>query len=183
MKPRPLVLWLVALLASLPSSYASISRSTRSDHEVVQLTAACLAFQLEYRAYPAENNWIEELTAQSGATLNTRKILFIDIPVLYDAQRKSLPRHFFLDPWQHPYVYHYPGTQNTNESDIYSMGADGKTATGGNDMDDINNWNKDRPWHRYYSRQPFIRPMMIGGSLVIMVAVLWAVGRKRGRRQ
>ena len=50
-----------------------------------------------------------------------------------------------LDPWSHPYVYRCPGTHHTNSFDIYSCGPDGKSASGGDDPDDINNWNPSSP--------------------------------------
>jgi general secretion pathway protein G len=41
-----------------------------------------------------------------------------------------------LDPWDHPYVYVYPGRHNTTGYDLYSMGPDGQDGT----ADDIGNW-------------------------------------------
>jgi general secretion pathway protein G len=43
-----------------------------------------------------------------------------------------------LDPWSRPYVYKYPGEQNTVGYDLLSMGKDG--AEGGGD--DITNWQE-----------------------------------------
>lgn len=45
------------------------------------------------------------------------------------------------DLWHHDYVYRYPGIHNTNGFDIYSCGYDGISKTGGDDLDDINNWD------------------------------------------
>jgi general secretion pathway protein G len=42
-----------------------------------------------------------------------------------------------LDPWDHPYVYRCPGTNNPNGFDLLSMGADGHEGGG----DDIDNWS------------------------------------------
>lgn len=47
--------------------------------------------------------------------------------------KKSLP----LDPWQHPYVYRYPGAHG--DYDILSFGRDGKPGGEGEDAD-VNNW-------------------------------------------
>ncbi len=45
----------------------------------------------------------------------------------------------FLDPWNNPYVYRYPGTHPGYDYDIYSRGKDGKV--GGESFDaDITNW-------------------------------------------
>jgi general secretion pathway protein G len=50
-----------------------------------------------------------------------------------------------IDPWGYDYVYRYPGIHNTNSFDLYSCGADGISKSGGNDLDDINNWDADSP--------------------------------------
>lgn len=44
-----------------------------------------------------------------------------------------------LDPWGNPYVYVYPGKNNTDGYDLMSTGPDGRA--GGND--DINNWESE----------------------------------------
>lgn len=43
-----------------------------------------------------------------------------------------------LDPWDHPYVYRCPGTNNPNGFDLLSMGPDGHEGGG----DDIDNWTQ-----------------------------------------
>jgi general secretion pathway protein G len=50
-----------------------------------------------------------------------------------------------IDPWGHDYVYRCPGIHNTNGYDLYSLGRDGKSKTGGNDPDDI--CNLEKPVH------------------------------------
>jgi len=49
------------------------------------------------------------------------------------------------DPWNHDYVYQFPGVHNTNTYDLYSLGPDGVSKTLGADPDDIANWEK--PFH------------------------------------
>ncbi len=44
-----------------------------------------------------------------------------------------------FDPWEHPYVYKFPGIHNPGRFDIYSLGPDGKEGGG----DDIGNWSND----------------------------------------
>ncbi len=46
-----------------------------------------------------------------------------------------------IDPWGNVYVYRCPGIHNTNGYDLYSCGFDGISKSGGDDLDDINNWN------------------------------------------
>jgi general secretion pathway protein G len=41
-----------------------------------------------------------------------------------------------VDPWQHPYVYVFPGRNNSTGYDLYSWGPDGQDGT----ADDIGNW-------------------------------------------
>jgi type II secretion system protein G len=44
------------------------------------------------------------------------------------------------DRWGHEYVYRFPGVHNRNGFDIYSLGPDGKSKTGGDDPDDVRTW-------------------------------------------
>jgi general secretion pathway protein G len=55
---------------------------------------------------------------------------YIDLP--------KVPR----DSWGHEYVYHFPAIHSTNAYDLYSLGPDGISKSGGNDPDDICNWEK-----------------------------------------
>ena len=48
------------------------------------------------------------------------------------------------DPWGHDYVYACPGVHNTNGFDVYSLGPDGASKSGGEDYDNISNWPKRR---------------------------------------
>jgi general secretion pathway protein G len=50
-----------------------------------------------------------------------------------------------IDPWGNAYVYHCPGIHNTNSYDLYSCGYDGISKSGGEDLDDINNWDPHSP--------------------------------------
>lgn len=49
------------------------------------------------------------------------------------------------DPWGNEYVYRFPGSHNTNGIDLYSCGFDGISKSGGDDLDDINNWDPGSP--------------------------------------
>lgn len=62
------------------------------------------------------------------------------------------------DPWGHDYVYHCPGIHNTNGYDLYSTGPDGISKNGGNDADDINNWDPRSPrGGNFAAFDPFIK--------------------------
>jgi general secretion pathway protein G len=54
------------------------------------------------------------------------------------------------DPWDHDYVYRCPGVHNPDGFDLFSCGPDGVSKSGGDDVDDINNWNPDS-----YTRKTF----------------------------
>lgn len=41
-----------------------------------------------------------------------------------------------IDPWRRPYRYKSPGTHNTEDYDLYSLGPDGQEGT----SDDVTNW-------------------------------------------
>jgi general secretion pathway protein G len=43
-----------------------------------------------------------------------------------------------IDPWNNRYQYKYPGTNNPNGYDLYSIGKDGIEGTD----DDVGNWQK-----------------------------------------
>src|ERR1035441_1482688 len=49
------------------------------------------------------------------------------------------------DVWKHDYAYRCPGIHNTNGYDLYSCGFDGFSRSGGDDLDDINNWDPASP--------------------------------------
>jgi hypothetical protein len=52
--------------------------------------------------------------------------------------QKGIPK----DPWGNDYVYVIPGENDDKlDFDLYSLGEDRQSATGGNDPDDINNWD------------------------------------------
>lgn len=55
------------------------------------------------------------------------------------------PSQIPVDVWGHAYVYRCPGIHNTNSYDLYSVGPDGVSKSGGGDPDDINNWDPKWP--------------------------------------
>ena len=50
-----------------------------------------------------------------------------------------------VDTYGNPYVYRCPGIHNTNGYDLYSCGSDGISKSGGDDLDDFNNWDPNSP--------------------------------------
>ncbi len=85
-----------------------------------------------------------------------------------------------LDLWGNPYVYRSPGTQGTNAYEIYSMGADRRSKSGGNDPDDINLWD-DADTHRekyrkYYGGSVWPRPVEFILGFGVLCFLLWLIG-------
>lgn len=70
------------------------------------------------------------------------------------------------DPWGNNYVYRCPGIHNTNGYDLYSTGPDGKSKSGGNDPDDINNWDINSPHGGDFSAHD---PLPEIASLLLMI--------------
>lgn len=90
------------------------------------------------------------------------------------------------DPWGNDYVYRCPGIHNKNGYDLYSCGADGISKNGGDDIDDINNWDTASPHSGNYSRLSWTShflgrltnsPPLIQFVLVFQVVPLLGLGR------
>jgi len=73
-------------------------------------------------------------------------------------------------PWKGDFVYRCPGIHNANSYDIYSCGFDGISKSGGDDLDDINNWDHPSPHggNDFY----FNRFQMITGSIGFQLLLL-----------
>ena len=63
--------------------------------------------------------------------------------------------HGFSDVWGNPFRIVEHGGQGEASIQLYSCGIDGVSASGGNDLDDINSWNFDR--QNYYGKFDVIR--------------------------
>jgi len=83
------------------------------------------------------------------------------------------------DRWKHDFVYTYPGTHNTNGFDLYSKGPDGVSKSGGEDLDDINNWGASSPHRGVVSSirsGTFPRWFISGaGVLVLLFVFIWRI--------
>jgi general secretion pathway protein G len=83
------------------------------------------------------------------------------------------------DPWGHAYVYCCPGVHNTNSFDIYSCGPDGKSKSGGNDPDDINNWNPLSPLVTANVAEQFPRFAFFCAAALFLLVLTFACLEKR----
>lgn len=85
------------------------------------------AFQLDCGFYPSTEQGLEALLAAPtvGKTCNA-----------YDPAGYWKKKDIEKDPWDRPYLYKFPGEQNSKGFDLYSLGPDGTEGT----EDDIKAW-------------------------------------------
>lgn len=100
------------------------ARKVAAQHDIHTIEMGVDAFKIETGRYPTSDEGLNALMVQPGNVRGWNG------PYL-----KSMP----VDPWAHPYIYHYPGAHNPNTYDLLSAGPDGQE--GGDD--DITNWSKE----------------------------------------
>jgi general secretion pathway protein G len=120
-----LVLVILGILAGLVlpkfSGRAEQAKETAAVTQISTFNTALAAFEVDTGSYPREQDGLRALVIQPSDVAGWRgPYLLSDIP---------------LDPWQHPYVYQYPGKLNPSGYDIISAGPDGQLGT----ADDIYN--------------------------------------------
>ena len=103
------------------------ARIAKAKQDVIALETALDLYRLDNGFYPSTKQGLKALIQkpmQGPLPKNYKKGGYI----------KRLPN----DPWGHPYQYRYPGKML--ETDVFSLGCDGKL--GGKGLDaDIGNWN------------------------------------------
>lgn len=121
------VIVVIAILATLvaPNIFKHVgeARVSTAKAQMEELTNALDAYRLDTGTYPS--------TDQGLAALN--QLPSIDPPATWKGPylRKAVP----LDPWNHPYVYVFPGQQNPMGFDLVSYGADGLPGGDGENAD------------------------------------------------
>lgn len=133
--------------------------------EVRYLDGALELFRAQHDRYPSQAEGLTALVRRPP-----------DIPSdKWSASIKQVPK----DPWGNDYVYRLPGRHHPQSFDLYSLGKDGRSKTGGSDPDDINNWDANHSWVQYYSGLP-VYDWAIYAALLI-VALLCLVYARRCR--
>lgn len=89
--------------------------------EIAILEGSLDQFEIDVSRYPTTEEGLRALVEPPGNAEGWRG------PYV----KKGVP----TDPWNRPYNYSYPGSNNPSGFDLYSLGPDGRE--GG---DDINNW-------------------------------------------
>lgn len=123
-----IVLAILALLAGLviqnfDKLFGGASEDVAKQFVTTSLEAPLLQFKIHTGSYPSTSEGLAALLTAPSARAAKWKGPYV----------KELP----ADPWGNPYQYRYPGTQNADSYDVYSMGPNG-TEGGG---DDIGNWD------------------------------------------
>lgn len=112
----------IALVANRVSEGAVKGKVQATKIAVDNLANAIQTYSLDVGNPPAR---LEELLSKSGNVSNWNGPY---------AKEKELK-----DPWNHPFVYKYPGTHG-GDFDLYSLGPDGKEGGEGLRAADITNW-------------------------------------------
>ncbi len=120
-----LVLVILGILAALVlpkfTGRTEQARVTAAQTQIATFGTALDAFEVDTGTYPRGTDGLNQLVVQPSDVTGWRgPYLKSDIP---------------LDPWQHPYLYEFPGRVNASGYDLRSAGPDGQLNT----ADDIVN--------------------------------------------
>ena len=95
----------------------------KAESDISQITNQLQLYRLDNFAYPSTSEGIQALVTNPGKSTWTGYL-------------NSLPK----DPWGNNYQYTFPGSNNTNGFDLWSLGADSQAGGEGQNAD-IGNWN------------------------------------------
>ena len=119
MKTR--ILSILFLVLSINIAFGTTSKVISCMADIHQISIALELYKMDNGQFPSSDNWQQDI-------------------------KKYIDEEDYTDPWGNQYIYLYPGTHNRESFDIYSFGKDGFSETGGNDKDDINNWDAEHTW-------------------------------------
>lgn len=114
-----LVLVILGILAALVvpkfSGRTEQARLAAAQTNIATLGTLLDAFEVDTGSYPRGGDGLQQLLVQPPDVTGWRgPYLKTDLP---------------LDPWNHPYIYEYPGRNNPSGYDLYSAGPDGQPGT------------------------------------------------------
>lgn len=125
-----LVLVILVLLAALSvplySQYQRQANRNAARSQIGAMKTPLSAYQLNLGYFPSTQQGLEALLSPPADLANPAKW---EGPYL---DGNYIP----VDPWDQPYQYQYPGTNNPQTYDLWSLGPDGQSGT----EDDITNW-------------------------------------------
>ena len=121
-----LVLLILAVLAAVVvpkfTGRSEQARMTAAKADISMLDGALDLIEQDCGRYPSADEGLGALIAAPANVQNWHG------PYI---ERNEVPK----DPWDHPYQYRYPATNNKSGPDLYSFGPDGREGN-----DDIVNW-------------------------------------------
>ena len=129
---KSIFLSLVLMVSNIAFASSDLARLASAHADLAGMKTAFDLFAIDYGRYPTTSEGV-------AALLNCPT----NIPT--SKWRGPYLGRKPIDSWGNAYVYRHPGIHNTNSFDLYSCGADGISKSGGNDLDDINNWDTDSP--------------------------------------
>ncbi len=172
---RQTVLLLISILAS---SHAAAGRSAVFAPQVAidSLSVALHRFNSDVGGFPTTREGLQALVQCPKSV--TPEVWHGPYMI-----RGKVP----LDSRKNRYVYRCPGIHLPGSFDLYSLGEDGETLTAGDDPDDINNWNSEKPWLTYYGRRSVerhrLRCVKIGALLAAGLLAIVLFPRRILRRK
>jgi type II secretion system protein G len=122
------------------------ARSTRAEADIRFISKALEWCKDDTGDYPTETQYVAALGIKpEGADSSVWWARYLE---------KGIPK----DPWGNEYVYAILSKNDDKlDFDLYSLGEDRQSATGGNDPDDINNWDPESgSYYRQLSLIQFI---------------------------
>jgi general secretion pathway protein G len=121
------VIVVIAILATLVApnvfQHVGAAKSATAKSQIEMLSTTLDAYRLSNGMYPTTEQGLQALYERPS----------IDPPVNWNGPYLSKPVP--LDPWGNPYYYVFPGQQNPNGYDLYSLGADGQPGGVGENAD------------------------------------------------
>ena len=125
-----LVLVILAVLAAIVvpkfTGRSEQARKTAATTGISNISGALNNFEVDAGRFPTTDEGLQALLTKPANVTAWNGPYLDRIPV---------------DPWDHPYVYRCPGTNNTSGFDLLSMGPDGHEG-GGDDIDNSSQASK-----------------------------------------
>lgn len=121
------VIVVIAILATLVApnvfQHVGTAKATTAKAQMEELSTTLDAYRLDNGSYPSTEQGLIALWERPS----------IEPPANWRGPylRKAVP----LDPWGNAYYYVFPGQQNPNGFDLYSLGADGQPGGEGENQD------------------------------------------------
>ena len=169
----------LALAAIVLFTATDSLKCMRDEAHVKLLRSAVRQFCMDCGRLPTQEEGLEALIHRPGDWPQ-------DVEWMPYLETTNLP----TDSWGHEFNYVVDANLIAGFG-IYSCGLDGVTSSGGNDQNDINTWNTQRPWANYYTdrtrRRSLVWPIVAVVCVFLMLTAAVRLGRaeatKRGPAQ